>query len=77
VGFIDDDVSKGGKRIHGLPVFGGRERIPGVARKERVDEILIAIPSLSESERLGIEALCEAAGKHYRVMQNLAKTVLG
>ncbi|HEV8374771.1 MAG TPA: hypothetical protein VGR38_00900 [Candidatus Polarisedimenticolia bacterium] len=77
VGFIDDDASKGGKRIHGLPVFGGREAIPGVARKEKVDEILIAIPSLTEAERIGIEALCEAAGKHYRVMQNLAKTVLG
>jgi UDP-GlcNAc:undecaprenyl-phosphate GlcNAc-1-phosphate transferase len=77
VGFIDDDASKGGKRIHGLPIFGGREAIPGVARKERVDEILIAIPSLTEAERLGIEAFCEAAGKNYRVMQNLAKTVLG
>ncbi|PYQ14555.1 MAG: hypothetical protein DMH00_01490 [Acidobacteria bacterium] len=77
VGFIDDDLAKGGKRIHGLPVFGGREAIPGIARKEKVDEILIAIPSLSEPERHHIVALCEEAGKRYRVMQSLAKSVLG
>ncbi len=57
VGFIDDDVSKTGKRIHGLPVFGGREALPGITRSERVDEILIAIPSLSETERYRIVAL--------------------
>ena len=74
---LDDEFEIDAVDLHGLPVFGGREAIPGVARKEKVDEILIAIPSLTEAERIGIEALCEAAGKHYRVMQNLAKTVLG
>jgi UDP-GlcNAc:undecaprenyl-phosphate GlcNAc-1-phosphate transferase len=77
VGFIDDDVAKAGKRIHGLPVFGGREALPGITRSERVDEILIAIPSLSETERYRIVALCEETGKRYRVMQSLAKSVLG
>ena len=77
VGFIDDDSAKTGKRIHGLPVFGGREALPGVTRSERVDEILIAIPSLSETERYRIVALCEETGKRYRVMQSLAKSVLG
>jgi UDP-GlcNAc:undecaprenyl-phosphate/decaprenyl-phosphate GlcNAc-1-phosphate transferase len=77
VGFIDDDASKTGKRIHGLPVFGGSEALPGIARSEKVDEILIAIPSLSEKERYRIVALCEETGKRYRVMQNLAKSVLG
>jgi UDP-GlcNAc:undecaprenyl-phosphate GlcNAc-1-phosphate transferase len=77
VGFIDDDVAKVGKRIHGLPVFGGRDALPSVTRSEMVDEILIAIPSLSDTERYRIVALCEETGKRYRVMQSLAKSVLG
>jgi FlaA1/EpsC-like NDP-sugar epimerase len=77
VGFIDDDAGKNGKRIHGLPVLGGREALPGIALKERVDEILIAIPSLSAGELDCIMALCEETGKRYRVMQSLAKSVLG
>lgn len=77
VGFIDDDIAKSGKRIHGLPVFGGREALPSVTRSENVDEILIAIPSLSDTERYRIVALCEETGKRYRVMQSLAKSVLG
>jgi UDP-GlcNAc:undecaprenyl-phosphate GlcNAc-1-phosphate transferase len=77
VGFIDDDIAKAGKRIHGLPVFGGREALPSVTRSEKVDEILIAIPSLSDTERYRIVALCEETGKRYRVMQSLAKSVLG
>jgi UDP-GlcNAc:undecaprenyl-phosphate GlcNAc-1-phosphate transferase len=77
VGFIDDDRAKAGKRIHGLPVLGSREEILMVSHRQRVDEILIAIPSLTELERHRLVALCEETGKRYRVMQSLAKSVLG
>ncbi|HEU5182609.1 MAG TPA: polysaccharide biosynthesis protein, partial [Candidatus Polarisedimenticolia bacterium] len=75
VGFIDDDRSKAGKRIHGVPVLGSREEIGVIS--ESVDEILIAIPSLSDIERHRLVVLCEGTGKRYRVMQSLAKSVLG
>ena len=77
VGFIDDDASKVGKRIHGLPVLGGRQTLQDLAAAGRVDEILIAIPSLPELERRRLVELCEETGKRYRVMQSLGKTVLG
>jgi len=77
IGFIDDDAGKAGKRIHGLPILGGRETLRDFARKDRVDEILIAIPSLSDRERERLIALCEGTGKRYRIMQSLGKSVLG
>jgi UDP-GlcNAc:undecaprenyl-phosphate GlcNAc-1-phosphate transferase len=77
VGFIDDDVSKVGKKIHGLPVLGGRQTLQEMAAADRVDEILIAIPSLSDWERRRLVELCEGTGKRYRVMQSLGKSVLG
>jgi len=77
IGFIDDDAGKTGKRIHGLPVLGGRETLRDFALKDRVDEILIAIPSLPDGERRRLVALCEETGKRFRVMQSLGKSVLG
>lgn len=43
VGLLDDDVSKHGCRIHGVPVLGGREHIAKVIRARRVDEVLVAV----------------------------------
>jgi UDP-GlcNAc:undecaprenyl-phosphate GlcNAc-1-phosphate transferase len=77
VGFVDDDASKAGKRIHGLPVLGGRERLREIAENNGVEEILIAIPSLSDGERERLIALCEGTGKRFRVMRSLGKSVLG
>lgn len=45
VGFIDDDRGMWGKRIHGLPVFGGIKVLGGVLERHHVDEIVIAIGS--------------------------------
>ncbi len=77
VGFVDDDVAKRGKRIHGLPVLGGRDALRELAASGKVDEFLIAIPSLSEIEKRRLVALCEGTGKRFRVMQSLGKSVLG
>ena len=77
IGFVDDDRSKIGKRIHGLPVLGGREILAGLASAGRLDEILIAIPSLSDMERRRLLTLCEGTGKRCRVMPSLGKSVLG
>jgi UDP-GlcNAc:undecaprenyl-phosphate GlcNAc-1-phosphate transferase len=77
IGFIDDDLSKLGKRIHGLPVLGDRQKLIEMAASGHVDEILIAIPSLSDWERRRLVEICEGTGKRYRVMQNLGKSVFG
>lgn len=45
VGFIDDDPRKRNRRIHGLPILGGRDQILQTVHNKRVEEIIIAIPS--------------------------------
>jgi len=45
IGFIDDDLLKTGRRIHGLPVLGGRKDLPTIIADQHPDEILITIPS--------------------------------
>ncbi|MEK6715237.1 MAG: hypothetical protein AABY43_04255 [Candidatus Omnitrophota bacterium] len=48
VGFIDDDKKKKGKLIHGLPILGGRGDIGRYVREKNIEEIIIAVPSLSK-----------------------------
>jgi FlaA1/EpsC-like NDP-sugar epimerase len=44
VGFLDDDPRIVGKRIHGVPVLGRREDLPGVMSRYAPDEVLVAAP---------------------------------
>ena len=45
VGFLDDDLSKLGRRIANVPVLGDLSRCEVVVEDEEVDEVLICIPS--------------------------------
>jgi FlaA1/EpsC-like NDP-sugar epimerase len=45
VGFVDDDASKIGRTIHGVPILGGIDMLPGIIRKKAPDEILVAVSS--------------------------------
>ena len=42
---VDDSDRKKGKKFCGIPVRGGTDRIPEIAEKFRVDEIIYCIPS--------------------------------
>jgi FlaA1/EpsC-like NDP-sugar epimerase len=44
IGFIDDDPTKIGQAIHGVPVLGSRDDLRGLVERQRLDEVVIAIP---------------------------------
>ncbi len=50
IGFIDEDPKKDGMLIASLKVFGGKEKIPFVIAKEKIDTVLIAIPSATGTQ---------------------------
>jgi FlaA1/EpsC-like NDP-sugar epimerase len=47
IGFVDDDLTKHGMRLAGLPVFGPLADIPQIVEREHVHELLIAMPRAS------------------------------
>src|SRR5215470_5277507 len=59
IGFIDDDKSKLGVAIHGIPVLGTRRDLPSILRRNNVSEILIAMPS---APAFTIRAIVNALG---------------
>jgi FlaA1/EpsC-like NDP-sugar epimerase len=66
VGFIDDDINKIGRRIHGTPILGDRNRIPQFVREKNINEILIAIPSAERKNLEDIFRICADCNVTYR-----------
>lgn len=60
--FVDDDMMKAGRRIEGIPIKGGCEKIPELAKKYNVDEIIYAIPSASPERKSDILKLAIETG---------------
>ena len=56
--FVDDNKSKLNATIGGIKIMGDRYDIPRLAVSENIDEILIAIPSASATERKKIIEIC-------------------
>jgi len=57
IGFVDDNRAKQGVLIHGVMVLGRIEDIPRLAREEKIEGLIIALPSA------GSQAIREAVGK--------------
>ncbi len=63
IGYIDDDLSKRGMNIHGIKVLGTRKDIPTLLKANKVDEVLIAIPSFrSKDIRAVVEIIRNSGG---------------
>ena len=77
VGFIDDDPSKKRERYLGLRVFGRIDNLPAVARMQRVDEIIIAIPSQTGSVVRRVVDLAQKAKVDYRIIPGIYELISG
>ncbi len=77
VGFIDDDPSKRGMHIHGIPVLGGREQIIPVASRRMVDTIAIAMDQVSAEDFHDILSKCQLTSAKVKVVPNFFEVVDG
>lgn len=51
VGVVDDDKSKIGRRLHGVPIVGSSEDIKDIIKEYNVDEIIFAIANISKAKK--------------------------
>ena len=58
VGVVDDDLRKKGCLIYGFKILGTRDDILPICESKKVNEILIAIPSISERDKYEILNIC-------------------
>lgn len=76
-GFVDDDSSKSGMRIAGVPVLGTGEAIGKVVARHRIEIVLIAIPSATGLEMTRILESCQASGVEFKTVPGLGEVIEG
>ncbi|MGC2331288.1 MAG: SDR family NAD(P)-dependent oxidoreductase, partial [Candidatus Acidiferrales bacterium] len=77
VGCVDDDRSKLGIKIHGVPVIGNVEQLPALLTKHPVDEVLIAVPSATGKEMQRFVGICERVGVRFKTVPALRDIITG
>ena len=79
IGFIDDNPTKQGIKIHGIKVLGTKNDIPRTFKTNKIDEVLIALPSAhSKQIKKMVEKIRElTAIKKIRILPGITDLING
>ena len=76
LGFIDDDPTKVGRSVNGIPVFAPAS-VPDLVTRREVSDILLALPSVSRSRRNDIIKSLQSLPVHIRTLPGWADLATG
>ncbi len=74
---IDDDMNKWGRYVQGIKVVGGRDRIVEMANFYGINEIFIAMPSVSQKIIREIIQICQETDCKLRTLPGMYQLVNG
>jgi FlaA1/EpsC-like NDP-sugar epimerase len=77
VGFIDDDRTKQGKRIYGIPVLGPISSLPKTFREQPIAEAVIAMPTVGGTTVRTVVETCQASGVPSQVVPGIYELLGG
>lgn len=77
IGFVDDDRSKLKREIHGIRVLGRCDDLPRLVKRERVDCILIAIPSANDAQMRRVVEICEGCNISFLTLPSVREVLSG
>jgi FlaA1/EpsC-like NDP-sugar epimerase len=77
VGFLDDDRSKIGRKIHGVPVLDTIDALESVAEGLQIADVLIAIPSATSGRMRSIVDLCQKADVDFKLIPDMGELIDG
>lgn len=77
VGFLDDDPTKVGMKIHGIPVMGHIRDVELIVKRAKADEALIAIPSATSQQMRTIVAHCKECGITFKTIPGMGELING
>lgn len=70
VGFVDRQADILGERVAGVQVLGDGSNLVDLLLRYRVEEVFLAIPSLSQDETFNLVVKCEAANVKFKIVKN-------
>lgn len=73
--FIDDDRSKVGSEIEGVPIVGSSVEIPRFVKELDIEQIIFAIPSCFDDERKAILDICSSTSLPLKVIPFLGNLI--
>lgn len=74
---IDDNEAKQGKYLRGVKIMGGRDDIRYLAHELQIDEIIVALPSATQSQVKEILQICQETGCELKVLPGLYQMING
>ena len=77
IGFVDDDRTKIGMKIHGLKVLGSIEALPNLIEQNKVDCVLVAIPSARGATVERIVRKCYECKVEFKMLQGIGTRING
>jgi len=77
IGCVDDNPLKKGLRVLGVPVLGPVQVLTKVVSQQRIDEVLIAIPSATHTQMRRLIEACKEAGAPFRTVPEMAELIAG
>ena len=77
VGILDNDEKKKGQKLGKIPVLGSYDDLPELAKRYRVEKVIVAIPSLDPSEYERILQMCNRIGVKCFKMPMIESVVQG
>jgi FlaA1/EpsC-like NDP-sugar epimerase len=75
IGCVDDNPLKKRLRVLGVPVLGPVDVLEEVAAEQRIDEILIAIPSATPEQMCRLVSRCKQSGIAFRTLPTIAELI--
>lgn len=77
VAIIDDNQKKQGQMINGVPVVGKRADIPTIVEKLKIDEIIIAMPSVSKKQTREIVEIAKTTKAKLKIVPGMFELIDG
>jgi FlaA1/EpsC-like NDP-sugar epimerase len=77
VAYLDDDRSKRGKRIHGVPVIGETAALASVIDKYQIAEVIIAMPKVAGHVVRALAEACREAATPSRIVPGVFELLDG
>ena len=77
IGFLDDDISKIGRKIHGIAVIDTIDALNHVTHTSGAEEVIIAIPSLRAERMRQIVDLCKSSDILFKTVPSMGELING
>lgn len=70
VGFVDKRHPELGDKVAGVPVLGGPDALLDLILRYRVEEVFLAVPSMSQNEVFDLVVQSEEANVHFKIVKD-------